>query len=286
MFGKRPDGRRLKNLAPIQMIMPYVMKERSDSMNMYEDTFDCAPMDRYIQKKEAEGLKVGYMHILIAAIVRLIALRPQLNRFCMNGRIYARPKIWVSFVVHPTLRNDSEGTTIKMCFEGTETITEIAQMINERVAKETVLRTEENGTDKLLRTLMHKIPGFLIKFVVDTLMWMDKHNIMPKAIIELSPFHTSFFVTNLKSLGISHIFHHTYNFGTTGLFFAMGKEKRIPVVKNGEIVEEKHMSFGLVSDERFCDGLYFANSLRLMRKFMKNPESLEKPLDKKAEDVE
>ncbi|MBR5307027.1 MAG: 2-oxo acid dehydrogenase subunit E2 [Oscillospiraceae bacterium] len=286
MFGKRPDGRRLKNLAPIQMIMPYVMKERSDSMNMYEDTFDCAPMDRYIQKKEAEGLKVGYMHILIAAIVRLIALRPQLNRFCMNGRIYARPKIWVSFVVHPTLRNDSEGTTIKMCFEGTETITEIAQMINDRVAKETVLRTEENGTDKLLRTLMHKIPGFLIKFVVDTLMWMDKHNIMPKAIIELSPFHTSFFVTNLKSLGISHIFHHTYNFGTTGLFFAMGKEKRIPVVKNGEIVEEKHMSFGLVSDERFCDGLYFANSLRLMRKFMKNPESLEKPLDKKAEDVE
>ena len=286
MFGKRPDGRRLKNLAPIQMIMPYVMKERSDSMNMYEDTFDCAPMDRYIQKKEAEGLKVGYMHILIAAIVRLIALRPQLNRFCMNGRIYARPKIWVSFVVHPTLRNDSEGTTIKMCFEGTETIIEIAQMINDRVAKETVLRTEENGTDKLLRTLMHKIPGFLIKFVVDTLMWMDKHNIMPKAIIELSPFHTSFFVTNLKSLGISHIFHHTYNFGTTGLFFAMGKEKRIPVVKNGEIVEEKHMSFGLVSDERFCDGLYFANSLRLMRKFMKNPESLEKPLDKKAEDVE
>ena len=66
----------------------------------------------------------------------------------------------------------------------------------------------------------------------------------------------------------------------------MGKEKRIPVVKNGEIVEEKHMSFGLVSDERFCDGLYFANSLRLMRKFMKNPESLEKPLDKKTEDVE
>ena len=286
MFGKRPDGRRLKNLAPIQMIMPYVMKERSDSMNMYEDTFDCAPMDRDIQKKEAEGLKVGYMHILIAAIVRLIALRPQLNRFCMNGRIYARPKIWVSFVVHPTLRNDSEGTTIKMCFEGTETITEIAQMINERVAQETVLRTEENGTDKLLRTLMHKIPGFLIKFVVDTLMWMDKHNIMPKAIIELSPFHTSFFVTNLKSLGISHIFHHTYNFGTTGLFFAMGKEKRIPVVKNGEIVEVKHMSFGLVSDERFCDGLYFANSLRLMRKFMKNPESLEKPLNKKNEDVE
>ncbi|MBE6894257.1 MAG: 2-oxo acid dehydrogenase subunit E2 [Ruminococcaceae bacterium] len=286
MFGKRPDGRRIKNLAPIQMIMPYVMKTRSDSMNMYEDTFNCEPWDRYIKEKEAQGLKLGYMHILIAAIVRLIALRPQLNRFCMNGRIYARPKIWVSFVVHPTLRNDSEGTTIKMCFEGTETIDEIAQMINQRIAKETVHRTEENGTDKLLRTLMHGIPSFLIKFVVDTLMWMDKHSIMPKAIVELSPFHTSFFVTNLKSLGINHIFHHTYNFGTTGLFFAMGKEKRIPVVKNGEIVQEKHMGFGLVSDERFCDGLYFANSLRMLRKFMKNPEMLEEPLAAKVEDFE
>ena len=286
MFGKRPDGRRIKNLEPMQMIMPYIMKERSDSMNMYEDTFDCAPMDSYIKEKEAEGLKIGYMHILIAAIVRLIAMRPQLNRFCMNGRIYAREKVWVSFVVHPTLRNDSEGTTIKMCFEGTERISDIAQAINARVAKETVQRTEENDTDKLLRTLMHKIPGFLIKFVVNTLLWMDKHNLMPKAIIDLSPMHTSFFVTNLKSLGISHIFHHTYNFGTTGLFFAMGKEKKIPVVKNGEIVEEKHMSFGLVSDERFCDGLYFANSLRLMRRIMKNPKVLEKPLDKKAEDVE
>ncbi|MBE6878357.1 MAG: 2-oxo acid dehydrogenase subunit E2 [Ruminococcaceae bacterium] len=286
MFGKRPDGRRLKNLAPIQMIMPYVMKTRNDSMNMYEDTFNCEPWDEYIKEKETEGLKIGYMHILIAAIVRLIALRPQLNRFCMNGRIYARPKIWVSFVVHPTLRNDSDGTTIKMCFEGTESITEIAQMLNERVAKETVHRTEENDTDKLLRTLMHGIPGFLIKFVVDILMWMDKHNIMPKAIVELSPFHTSFFVTNLKSLGINHIFHHTYNFGTTGLFFAMGKEKKIPVVKNGEIVEEKHMGYGLVSDERFCDGLYFANSLRLMRKFMRNPKLLEEKLDKKVEDVE
>ena len=283
---KRPDGRLVKNIDPMQRITPYIMKTRNDAMNMFEDSFDCSAMDEYIAEKAEQGIKMNYMHIMIAAVVRLIALRPQLNRFIMNKKIYTRNKIWVSFVVHPTLRNDSEGTTIKMCFEGTETILEIAEMINDRVAKETVQRTEENDTDKLLRTLMHRIPGFLIKFVVNTLLWMDKHNMMPKAIIDLSPMHTSFFVTNLKSLGINHIFHHTYNFGTTGLFFAMGKEKKIPVVKNGEIVEEKHMGFGLVSDERFCDGLYFANSLRMMRRIMKNPKVLEKPLDKKEEDFE
>ena len=152
--------------------------------------------------------------------------------------------------------------------------------------KETTKRVGENDTDKLLRFLMKAIPGPLIKLVINTLLWMNKHSIMPKLIVNLSPFHTSFFITNLKSLGINHIYHHTYEFGTTGLFFAMGKEKIIPVVQKGEITTEKHMGFGLVSDERFCDGLYFALSLRQLRKFMKNPALLEVPLEKKVEDVE
>ena len=284
MFGKRPDGRVIRNLEPMQKIMPYVMKTRCDSMNMYEDTFNCRPMDQYIKAKAEEGIKLSYMHIIIAAVVRLIALRPQLNRFVMNGRIYARPKIWVSFVVHPTLADGSTGTTIKLCFEGTETILEIAEIVNAAIEKETTKRVEENGTDKLLRTLMNRIPGPFIKFAIDTLLWMDKHSIMPKKIVELSPFHTSFFITNLKSLGINHIYHHTYNFGTTGLFFAMGKEKRVPVIVGNETVIQKHMGYGLVSDERFCDGLYFALSLRQLRKFMNNPAALETPLEKKVED--
>ena len=285
MFGRRPDGRAIRQLEPMQKIMPYIMKTRTDSMNMYEDTFCCEGMDAYIKEKAAEGVKLGYMHIFIAAVVRLLALRPQLNRFIMNGKIYARPKIWVSFVVHPTLQDGSTGTTIKLAFEGTETIYEIAEKVNQAVEKETTKRVGENGTDRLMRVLMH-IPGPLIAFVINLLMWMDKHSILPKFIVELSPFHTSFFLTNLKSLGISHIFHHCYNFGTTGLFFAMGKEKMIPVIKGSEVVKEKHMGFGMVSDERFCDGLYFALSLRVLRKYMRNPALLEVPLEKKIEDVQ
>lgn len=280
----RPDGRRIKNIDPMQLITSYLMKKRYDAMNMYEDTFPCETWDKYIKEKEAEGIKLSYMHILIAGVIRILALKPRLNRFVMNGKVYARPKIWVSFVVHPELHEDSEGTTIKLCFEGTESILEIAEVINKAIEKETTKRTGENGTDKLARVLT-SIPGPILKLVVNTLMWMDRHNILPKAIIELSPFHTSFFVTNLKSLGINHVHHHTYEFGTTGLFFAMGKEKTIPVVHKNEIVMEKHMGYSLVSDERFCDGLYFALGLRELRKIMRNPAILEKPLEKKVEDA-
>lgn len=284
MFGKRPDGRIIKNIGPMQQIIPYIMKSRNDAMNMYEDIFPCAPMDAYIKEKEAEGLRLSYMHIIIAALVRMLALRPQLNRFVMNGRIYARPKIWISFVVHPNLREEGEGTTIKLCFEGTETLQEIAQKVTEAIEKETVNHVELNKADQMIQILMRRMPRFSVRTVINTLMWMDKHNLMPEMFVDLSPFHTSIFLTNLKSLGINHVYHHVYNFGTTGLFFAMGKEKEIPVVRKGELVTEKQMGYGIVSDERFCDGLYYALSLRKLRKIMNNPALLEIPLDKKVED--
>jgi len=216
--------------------------------------------------------------------VRMLALMPRLNRFVMNGKLYARPKIWVSFTIHPELHIDSPDTTIKLAFDGTETILEIAKRINEAIRKETVFREGENGADKMARVLTY-LPSWLLNVVVSIAMWMDRHNILPKSVIEFSPFHTSFYITNLKSLGVNPVFHHTCEFGTNGLFFAMGKEKQIPVVEKGEVVIQKHMPFTLVSDERFCDGLYFTLALREFKKIMKNPKLLETPLEKKVEDT-
>ncbi len=285
MFGKRPDGRRIRNVDPMQLITGFLMKKRYDSMNLYEDTFNCEAWDKYIKEKEAQGIKLGYMHIFISGVVRMLALKPRLNRFVMNGKIYARPKIWVSFTIHPELHIDCPDTTIKLCFEGTESILEIAEKINEAIHNETIARTDENDTDKMVR-LFTSLPSFLLNMIASVVMWLDRHNMLPKAIVELSPFHTSFYITNLKSLGINHVFHHTCEFGTNGLFFAMGKEKNIPVVHKGEVIIQKHMGFSLVSDERFCDGLYFALALRELRKIMANPAVLEQPLEKKVEDVE
>ena len=261
------------------------MKKRYDSMNMYEDTFNCEAWDKYIKEKEEQGIKIGYMHIFIAGAVRMLAKWPRLNRFVMNGKIYARPKIWVSFTIHPELHIDCPDTTIKLCFEGTETILEIAEAINEAIRKETTLRQEENSTDKMVR-FFTAIASCILNIVASVLMWMDRHDMLPKSIIEFSPFHTSFYITNLKSLGINHVYHHTCEFGTNGLFFAMGKEKNIPVAHKDEVVIEKHMGFSLVSDERFCDGLYYALALRDFRKVMRNPAVLETPLEKKVEDIE
>lgn len=46
---------------------------------------------------------------------------------------------------------------------------------------------------------------------------------LPRKLIDLSPFHTSLFITNLASINTSFIYHHCYEFGTTSVFLCMGK---------------------------------------------------------------
>lgn len=287
MFGKRPDGRLIRTLEPIQRVMPYIMKERNDSMNMFEEVLLCKHMDEYIAKKAADGIEMDYTRIILAAMVRMLALRPQLNRFIMRGRVFARPKIWISFVVHRSFREEDAGTTVKLEFDGTENIFEISRKIDEVIEKElaTAANSVGNSTDKLLETIMQKLPGWLIGGVINILMWMDKHDMLPKAVIDAVPMHTSLFFTNLKSLGINHIYHHTYNFGTTSLFLALGKEKMQPVVVGDHLEAAKGIGIGLVMDERICDGLYFARSLKMLKKLLRHPELMEEKLEAKEEDI-
>ena len=109
---------------------------------------------------------------------------------------------------------------------------------------------------------------------------------MPRKIIEVSPFHTSAFVTNVGSLGIDSIYHHIYNFGTTSLFFAVGRKKKSYVFEDDEIVKEKCVNLAFVGDERICDGYYYAHSFKMLLKLLRHPEMLETSPDAEEKENE
>ena len=123
----------------------------------------------------------------------------------------------------------------------------------------------------------------MIRAVVKFLMFLDKHGLLPRKIIDASPFHTSVFLTNVGSLGIDSIYHHIYNFGTTSMFFSMGKKKKSYIYEDDEIKEEKCITLAFVGDERICDGYYYASSFTLLSKYLKKPELLEGLVDEKEE---
>lgn len=284
MFGYRVDGKQVRDIDPIQRIVPHIMRHRHDSMINLTVDLPCEPFDEFIKKELAAGNgEYDYMHIIIAGLVRIIANYPRLNRFVMNGRIFKRNVINISFVVRKAMNIEAPDTTVKLEFTGRETLAEVRDKINAAIEANSDMDAN-NGTDQLAR-LITFTPNVVIAFLVGLIKFLDKHNMLPKAIIDVSPFHTSAFITNMKSIKGPSIYHHLYDFGNTGMFFSMGKETMVPVVSGTEIVPGKRMPFKIVSDERFCDGFYFSTALRVLRRYYAHPEVLKEPLKELAEDV-
>ena len=281
MFGLRSDGRKIKSLDPLFRVIPHVMKERSDAHVYFSQEIPIKSLDEYITKKEQEGIKMSYMNIIYAALVRMLAEKPALNRFIMDGRTYARHGIHISLAIKKGMTEDAEETTIKLPFTGCENIFEVKDILDKTILQNKD-KDAQNDTDKLVKFLS-LIPDWLYKLIVNILMYLDKHGMMPKFIIKLSPFHTSAFLTNVGSLGIDAIYHHLYNFGTTGVFLAMGKKKKSYIYEDDDIVQEKSISLAWVADERICDGFYYANALKSFYRYLKKPELLETNIEPKQD---
>ena len=79
----------------------------------------------------------------------------------------------------------------------------------------------------------------------------------------------------MGSIGIDSIYHHIYNFGTTSMFFAVGKKKKSYVFNDEELIKEKTINVAFVGDERICDGHYYASSFRSLSRYLTHPELLE-----------
>jgi len=283
MFGLRSDGKHLKKTSAVFKLMPNLMRERNDSQVLFSQDIITDGMDAYIKEKfDNDGIKISYLDIVFTAIARIIAERPHLNRFVVNGRTYARNSIFLSIVVKKGMNDEALETPLKFEFKGGETIFEVKDKIQEEINKNKEVDMK-NGTDKTVNALT-SVPASLIKVAMNIIRSLDKHGILPKALINVSPFHTSAFVTNVGSLGIDAIYHHLYNFGTTSMFYAMGRKKKTYVYVDDELVEKKCISIAFVGDERICDGYYYASSFKLFSKYLAKPYLLEEKGEKKIDD--
>ena len=277
MFGFRSDGKKVKGMGIIDKAEPFFMPQRIDAVNYTTVKLKCDSIDEFIARERKNGISYNYMHIVIAAIVRILYVRKKLNRFIMRGSIYQRNTISVSMDIKKKLEDDGEQVTLKMMFSGRESIEEVKKIIDDEIAKN-LKEDEVHTTTKAAGKLTH-LPDFMFRWAMAFVRFLDRHGMLPKALIKASPFHTSCFLTNLKSIKLNYIFHHLYNFGTTTIFIAMGKERVEPYVENNkELTIAKMLTLGLSLDERVADGLYMGKSLRLFSDYIKNPDNLKTSL--------
>ena len=285
-WGDRKDGRKLRTIDPMHRLMPYIMKRRSDAQNTYADSFDITAVDTFCRARVKEGMtSFGFLHVLLAAYVRMVSQRPAVNRFVSGQKIYARNNIEIIMSVKKQMTLDGADTMISVVFEPTDTIYDVYRKFND-VVQANVGNDDDSGFDVLTKVL-NFIPGLFLRWTVKLLFCLDYFGLLPRFLTKLSPFHGSMIVTSMGSLGIKPIYHHLYDFGNLPVFLAYGvKRTKTTIEKDGSVSRKRYIDLKAVTDERICDGYYFASAFKLMKRYVENPELLTTPPEEVIEDID
>ncbi len=285
-FGDRSDGYLLKKIDPIIKLMPFIMRYRSDAMNMFTSSVNITAAEQYIKEKHAEGYEhFGLVHLIIAAYVRTVSQRPQINRFVSGQQVFARKNIEIAITIKKEMSLQSPETCIKMIFKPDATPIDVYNEFNTQV-QEYRKKQEESDFDKTARILNY-IPRFVLKFAIFVIRVLDYFGILPKFLLKVSPFHASMVITSMGSLGIPPIFHHIYDFGNVPLFVAFGKRRKAyELDKDGNVEEKIYTDMCVVTDERICDGYYYASAFKMLQRLMRNPKKMDFPPEEIVEDVD
>lgn len=275
---------RIKSISPMSRLVPYIMENRTGSQNFIFDKINLTQIDKYIKKKQEQGLKnFNLMHVLIAAYARTCSQRPAVNRFIRGQKIYSRHLIEVCLTIKKEMTLDSPDTVVKILLKPDCTADDVYNELNTVIEN---YREEKNSSFDKLAKVLNFIPGFLLRWTIRFLRFLDYFRLLPKGLTRLSPFHGSFFITSMGSLGIPPIVHHLYDFGTVPAFCAFGaKQREFKVNPDGSVYKYSYVDVTYNLDERICDGFYYASALKYMRNIFKKPEILDNPPEKVIPDI-
>lgn len=286
-WGDRPDGRKIRSMSPIEQIGPYLMVHRNESFILYEDSLEITQVERYIRQKRREGMtSFGLIHVLLACYCRALCKYPALNRFLSGQKIFSRGEdIQLSMTVKKDMNTESPDTVIKVHLTPRDTAADVYEKFQAAVSevKNTPLDSSLDNTIGF----MNLIPGVFLKFTVWLLKLLDYFGLIPKSLLELSPFHGSLYFTSMGSLGIRPVYHHLYNFGNIPAFGAFGCKRHVnEVLDDGTVVNRKYLDVRFTLDERIVDGFYYAAFFKHFKRLFHHPEQLDTPPDTVLRDID
>ena len=287
-WGDRSDGRRVRTLPPMAQVSPYIMVTRNTSTNYFEDAFEISHIDRYIRQKRREGLtSFGITHVLLACYVRALCKYPGLNRFLAGQKVYSRGEdIQYCMTIKKEMSTNSPDTVIKVHLTPRDTAADVYHKLQAAVEKEKNSAALDSSFDATAGAL-NLIPGVFLKFAVWFLKLLDYFGLLPKFLLEVSPFHGSLFFTSMGSLGIPPIYHHLYDFGNLPVFGSFGMKRRAyEVLEDGTVVQRKYVDVKFCLDERIVDGFYYAAFFKHYKRILQHPEILDTPPEEVLSDID
>ncbi len=288
--GDRKDGWRVHSSDPVFYLIPHIMRTRLDSMVFFEERVDIEELDRFVRKERRSGdmPKLARVVVFMAAFVRAVSQYPNLNRFVIGGRIYARNSLEISMTIKREMTIDAPEETIKVAFDPDFTLKQVYDAVMAEIDKVKGSKDETGSTNDTgaVVGIVSSLPNWLIKGVVNHIRRTDNKKGTYKLIKEVSPFHTSVFITDIGSVGIGSVYHHLYEFGTCSIFAGVGKKEKMFVREDdGEIRDHQSINLRFTVDERIGDGYYYGKAIRYIAHLLKHPQELLTPPEKVFEDT-
>ncbi|WP_022775276.1 2-oxo acid dehydrogenase subunit E2 [Butyrivibrio sp. AE2015] len=276
-IGDRSDGTQIRDIDAMHYVMPLMYPNRCDNEAYMKVSVDITKTEDYIKKynEEHPDNRIAIFDIIIAAMLKTLRLRPQMNRFIANQTMYQRNCITAAFTVKKEFRDDGDETLARIVAEDTDNLESISFKVREQIAKCKV--EDDESTDAM--NFIKKLPA---KHIIGAVArYLDRHGWMPKSVIATDPYQCSVVLTNLGSLGMDIGYHHLMNWGTNSIFVIVGTKKFKPFYdKDGNVTMKRVIDLAVTLDERISDGFYYGRSLRLVQKLIENPELLEGTLSK------
>ena len=283
-WGDRPDAVWLKDLPSMNRIMPCIMPNRADNEAYISVDIDYKPLETYLAKKNAGRTedKFTFFHVISCAVGKAFVLRPRMNRFVCNKRVYQRNDITVAFTVKKKFDDRAEEALALFKIGEKETM----DSFHEKIMK--VIHVTKSDTEKDTSTgamdILSKLPQWTINLVTGFVLWLDKRGWAPQSLIGSDPNHAAIFLSNLGSIGLEVGYHHLVNWGTNSCFIVLGK-KHMKMFHYADGTEElkEVIPLGITLDERIADGYYYSGTVALVKKLLENPELLDMPADTPVE---
>jgi len=281
----RREGRQLRSLSAYQRLIPYLLRRRSEAQCSVTDSLEVSGVEQWLRQKRAEGWAgLGFIHLLVAAYVRTVSMRPGINRFVSGRRLYARNEVQVVLSVKRGASSSASETSVKVSFSPTDTVFDVYRRLSEAVdgVKADVAVSEPERIAELLM----RLPRFLVRAVTRVARFLDYFDWLPRSWLDASPFHGSLTVIDLGSLGIVPADHTLPDFGNIPCAISFGaRRKNREADEDGLMREHHYVDYRITCDERIVDSYYYASALKCLKYFMKNPAHLELPPEAVEDDV-
>ena len=271
---RRPDAELVKT-SKFHELEFYIMPKKNTSEIHYKTQVDLTNTFKFLEKynkDKDEKDKLTLFQIYLTAGVRTVALRPKINRFVSGRRLWQRNRIIFSFVVNKEKSEDGDEINAMIEFDPFDNLESVKKIVDEHLYE---ARYGVNPNEKDVQ-FWGGMPRFIIRFIFWLMRWTDEHNMPIYSLTKDIPMFSTAFLAHLGSIGIPAVYHHLFEFGTTGVLITLGQMKKTQMVDQdtGKVDVRDVMEVKVCIDDRIAPGIYTGPTIELMKKLIENPETL------------